>query len=188
MARIVLVGDSISAGYEDGVRKILGGRGHDVFRVAAGDTTKVLEAIQAIAALAPDLVHVNAGLHDLKVEKTTGAHQVEPADYERKVPEIFRRLAAETSARVVFAKTTPVIDERHNSTKPFFRYDRDVALYNEIAVRAAAAAGAAIDDLNRVVEEACPAKCLEADGVHMTGEANALLAEKVAESVLANLE
>jgi lysophospholipase L1-like esterase len=156
--------------------------------MTAGDSKQLVDLVDEIASRTPDVVHFNAGLHDIRVDRTTGAHQVEPDEYERNMRAALAKLAEKTSAVILLATTTPVIDERHAAVKAKLRHQRDVERYNEIAVRAAADASVAVNDLGRVIEESCPARSLVADGVHMTEAASELLARAVADVVLRALE
>jgi lysophospholipase L1-like esterase len=179
----VLLGDSIRLGYQPLVTKLLAGRA--LVRGPAlngGDSSRMLKRLDRWATGAqPAVVHFNCGLHDLK--RRRGKHQVELAGYEANLREIVRRLQ-ETGERLVFATSTPVVDERH-ARRPvlFARVEADVRRYNEAAVGVMAEAGVAIDDLHAAVVAAGPERLLSGDGVHFTATGYELLARTVTAAV-----
>ena len=60
------------------------------------------------------MVHLNCGLHDLKRSKETGAYQVPLAQYEANLRRDRGAPAdVEPAAALVFATTTPILDDRH---------------------------------------------------------------------------
>ena len=133
---VVLIGDSIRMGYAPVVAEKLKGVAEVVSAAEnGGDSRNVLKNLDAWAiAPKPAVIHFNAGLHDLKADKKTGTHQVELDAYRANLEKIVKRLEAETSARLIFATTTPVIDERHRAARPFSRTEADVEAYNRAAL------------------------------------------------------
>jgi lysophospholipase L1-like esterase len=101
-----------------------------------GDSNAVLAYLQGMAAhLSPDcpFLLLNCGLHDLRLDPQTGAHQVEPEDYSSNLEEIIR-LASTVGRRVIWVRTTPVADALHQRMNPDFqRFNADVITYNGIA-------------------------------------------------------
>src|SRR4029079_8996969 len=77
LPRILLIGDSIRVGYAPMVTKKLAG-GAEVISPAeaVGDTTVVVKNLDTWLALKPAVVHINSGLHDLKVDKQKMSFQV----------------------------------------------------------------------------------------------------------------
>ena len=87
--------------------------------------------------------------------------------------------------RLVFASTTPILDERHarrggSTPIEFNRFEADVRRYNEVALAVMAAANVPVNDLHQVVVAAGPEATMREDGTHYTPEGNALLARAVA--------
>ena len=125
---VVLVGDSIRMGYAPFVAERLKGVAEVVSpEENGGDSGNVLKHLDEwVITRTPAVVYFNAGLHDLKTDPKTGARQVGLDQYRKNLAEIVRRLERETSAALVFATTTPVIDERHQANKPFVRREADV--------------------------------------------------------------
>src|SRR5262245_56673006 len=77
LPKVLLIGDSIRLGYAPLVAKKLAGVAEVVsLPEPIGDTTVVLKNLDAWLAGKPAVVHVNSGLHDLKVDKKSEAFQV----------------------------------------------------------------------------------------------------------------
>lgn len=184
--KVVLVGDSIRLGYAPLVAKKLDGKAVVVSpKPNGGDSANVLKQLgEWVVREKPDVVHINCGLHDLKLGKKTGKHQVEPDEYRRNLQQIVERLRRETTATIVFANTTPIDDQRHARRKADFdRTEADVARYNAAAQEVMQADGVPVHDLHAVVERAGGATVQRADGTHYTPAGYDLLAEAVADSV-----
>jgi lysophospholipase L1-like esterase len=189
---VVLIGDSIRLGYAPYVAERLKGVAEVVSpEENGGDTANVLKNLDEWAVRRkPAVVHLNAGLHDLKTDPKTGAKQVAPDAYRANLDAILKRLESDTAARLVFATTTPVIDERHQARTPFqfARYEADVEAYNRAALGVLADhRWVALDDLHALAVKLGPEKALGKDGVHFTDDAYRALGEQVAASVAAAL-
>jgi lysophospholipase L1-like esterase len=183
---VVLIGDSIRMGYEPIVRERLKGVAEVIsVKENGGDSANVLKNLDAWAiAPKPAVIHFNAGLHDLKTDPKTGIHQVALNDYRANLQAIVDRLEKETSARLIFATTTPVIDVRHNEVKPFLRRNNDVRGYNVAAKEVLSASpGVAIDDLNALAVRLVLESVLLDDGVHFTRAGYEALGEQVASAI-----
>jgi lysophospholipase L1-like esterase len=184
---VVLVGDSIRLGYAPIVAEKLQGVAEVVSPTAnGGDSANVLKHLDEwVIRRKPAVVHFNAGLHDLKTDARTGAKQVSLDAYRRNLAEIIQRLDGQTAARMVFATTTPILDDRHKGRKSGFdRTEADVAEYNRAAREVLARNPiVAVDDLHALVERLDPEKALLNDGTHYTPEAYRALGERVAASI-----
>jgi lysophospholipase L1-like esterase/dienelactone hydrolase len=190
LPRIVLIGDSIRLGYAPLVAKRLEGKAVVVSaKDNGGDSANVLKNLDAWAVQEkPDLVHFNAGLHDLKRFKKDGKYQVDPEQYERDLKGIVSRLRKDTSATIIYADTTPIHDERHAKRgADFDRTEADVQRYNKTAVGVMKAAGIPVDDLHGIVVQHGADKLLGPDGTHYTKEANEILADAVTDCLLRHL-
>ncbi|MDQ3701568.1 MAG: dienelactone hydrolase family protein [Chloroflexota bacterium] len=191
LPRVALVGDSIRMGYAPLVVQHLAGRAQVISpEPNGGDSANVLRHLQAwVVHEQPDVVHLNCGLHDLKRSKASataqsGEYQVPLAQYEANLREIVDRLRRDTSADIVFATTTPILDERHTQRgADFDRFAADVQRYNACATAVMQAADVPIHDLYWVVEQAGAAAVLAPDGTHYTPEGFARLAAAVADCV-----
>ena len=128
-------------------------------------------------------MHLNCGLHDIKLAVGGKAHQVPLHEYRENLIQIVARLRAAAKA-LVWAMTTPVLDQRHRATHQVFRrYNRDVLERNAVAGEIMAQAGAAINDLYAVINSDDPELCICDDGVHMTEAGSKLLGTAVARAI-----
>ncbi|HGJ63848.1 TPA: hypothetical protein ENS27_00500 [bacterium] len=188
--KALLIGDSICMGYRPFVKQKL----MDEVNVIGiddngGDSGNIIRHFDEwILSTNFDLLHFNCGLHDLKVNRTTGEYQ-QPIDvYEQNLKQIIKRLKSETKAKLVWATITPVIDERHNAVKDFNRHQKDVIEYNKVATDIMTEANIAIDDLFSVIMNDILEDCLLNDGVHMSEHGNELLTDVVSNCVLKELD
>lgn len=187
LPKIVLIGDSIRLGYGPRVGQILQGKAQVISPDPnGGDSANVLKHLEEwIVREKPDIVHFNCGLHDLKVSKENGRHQVELTEYEANLRQIVARLQRETSATLVFANTTPILDERHaRRGAAFDRREVDVGRYNAAALAIMKQSGVAVNDLHAMVGRAGPESALGPDGTHYTPAGYERLAEAVADCLL----
>lgn len=190
LPKVLLLGDSIRLGYAPVVAKKLEGIAEVVSpKDNAGDTANTLKNLDAwLKDVKPAVIHFNNGLHDLKFGKKTNAHQVGPDEYERNLLAIAARLR-ELTPNVVFASTTPIIDDRHAGRKADFdRFDKDVKAYNARAVKAMLGVGIPVHDLNRIVVDGGAGELLGKDGTHYTPAGYERLADAVADSIKRQLK
>ena len=185
---VLIIGDSISmdrSGYFSKLTELSGERYRVVHNPRnGGDSGNVLAHLEEwVASAAPDIIHFNCGLHDIKFDRKTRTHQQAADVYEHNLRSIVAYLKANTRARLVFALTTPVNEAWHHANKPFDRRERDVRTYNAIARRVMAEHGIPVNDLYQVIADAGPDTCLVRDGVHMNARGNALLAPAVARAI-----
>jgi lysophospholipase L1-like esterase len=183
---VVLVGDSIRMGYAPNVAKFYNNQ-VDVrsSEENGGDTANLLKNLDTmVISQKPDVVHLNVGLHDLKLDRKTGKHQVELPEYKANLKKILQRITTETKATVIYALTTPVHDQRHKENKPFDRTEKDVQAYNNAAREVLRDfPNIKINDLHTVAEKLDLEKSLLKDGVHFTPTAYQALGRRVAEFI-----
>jgi lysophospholipase L1-like esterase len=80
-----------------------------------------------------DVLLINCGLHDIKRDPVTNQPQIATDYYVANLREIVA-IANQLVGRMIWARTTPVIDERHNRLNTAFRrFEADVETYNTIA-------------------------------------------------------
>jgi lysophospholipase L1-like esterase/dienelactone hydrolase len=190
LPRVVLIGDSIRIGYAPLVARKLQGKAVIISPESnGGDSGNVLKNLDAwVIGARPDVVHLNCGLHDLKLSRKTNQHQVALEQYERNLRRIVERIRKETSAGLVFASTTPILDDRHAQRKADFdRFEADVKKYNATAARVMAETGVTVHDLHRLVAEAGAENLLGKDGTHYTAEGYERMAAAVADCILRQL-
>jgi lysophospholipase L1-like esterase len=188
MPRVVLIGDSIRIGYAPLVAKQLDGKAIVISHEPNGeDSGNVLRNLDEwVIKEKPDVVHLNAGLHDLKLKDRS--YQVPLADYEKNLKTIVERIRKETNAKVIFATSTPIIDDLHAQRKAGFdRFEADVQKYNAAAVSVMKLAGVPINDLHQVIESGGGKTLMNSDGTHYTPEGYAKLAAAVTRSILPSL-
>jgi lysophospholipase L1-like esterase len=187
LPKVVLIGDSIRMGYAPVVAKTLAGKAIIAQSKAnGGDSSNVVKNLKKWAIdEQPDVVHFNCGIHDIKKDKQTGKFQVSPEQYEANLRKIVETLRKETKAKVIFATTTPILDDRAASQREKATYellDESIIQYNEIALRVMKELDVPVDD----VRAACGqkeelGKIMTGDGVHFTEEGRTLLGKAVAE-------
>lgn len=187
MLRVTLIGDSIRVGYEPLVREKLAGKA-EVWgpEENGGDSRNVLAHLDAWALERPaEVIHLNCGLHDLKV-MPDGCYQVDLEEYADNLRHIVDRLKSETDAALIWATSTPIVDERHQAREnfPAKRFEADVERYNRAALEVVNRAGLTVNDLHGVIEKGGITECVSPDGVHMTERGYALLADAVARAVM----
>jgi dienelactone hydrolase len=132
----------------------------------------------------PDVGDLNCGLHELKQAPRDKRYQVDLDSYQANLKEIVARLRKETSAALVFASTTPILDELHaKRSAGFDRRESDVRRYNERAFAVMRQAGVPVNDLHALVERVGAEKMLAPDGTHYTAAGYERLADAVADCV-----
>ncbi|MCR9118204.1 MAG: SGNH/GDSL hydrolase family protein [bacterium] len=190
LPKIVLVGDSIRLSYAPIVAKQLAGTATIVSSKSNGiDSTNVLRNLrQWVIRENPTIVHFNCGIHDTKKFKSTGKFQVSPEAYEANLRKIVEQIRQETGAIVLFATTTPILDERAAALRKEREYEllgASVKQYNDIALKVMAELKTPVDDLHTTIAKPnSPNKTetlIGSDGVHMTTTGKELLGTKVAE-------
>ena len=157
---LFVIGDSISGGYGPHLERFLRG----VFRYDhrtgtepdvmqgkgcnSGDVLRYVQARAADAMWRPRWVLLNCGLHDLKTDPASGKKEVPLDEYRRNISAVLEGLGR-IGSRVVWVRTTPVDDERHNSrVSEFHRFARDVEAYNAAADTIMSAANVPVIDLH----------------------------------------
>ena len=190
LPRVMIIGDSISVGYTDEVRRLLAGKAN-VHRVA-GNAGPSSSGVQKLSEwLAPsngtwDVIHFNFGLHDLKLGTggkdnhgytTSDGHQVSLEDYESNLRQIVATFKT-TGAVLIWCSTTPVPAGKVDPP----RQPNEVIRYNEVASQVMAKNGVTIDDLFATALARLPEIQLP-HNVHYTKEGYAELAKQVAASI-----
>ena len=190
MKKVILVGDSIRMGYEPVAVRELAGWAEviEMGGIQGGNTRNVLAHLDEwVISRDPDIVHLNAGLHDMARDLGPGPENRVPLDeYRANLERILQTLQRETGAALVFALTTPVDLERQLAVaKAVNRTAEDVAAYNAAAREVAAGLGVAVNDLHAAVVEAGAAELLDEDGVHFTPAGSEVLGRAAAAAVRA---
>ena len=170
-----LLGDQAAVEKREGVLERIAALDSSLEALNGGDSASVLAYLQAkSASQIPgwSVLLLNCGLHDVRRAPRSTNRQVEPENYAANLKCILE-LARALSQRVVWVRTTPVADARHQRLKPEFqRFDADVELYNRIADSIMEEAGIPIIDLYGFTRRLSPsAETLEdlyCDHVHFS--------------------
>lgn len=191
MYRVLLIGDSITGGFENSVagyapavRALLTGEAQvDTLPENGGDSDNLLTRLPGwLGDTRYDAIHFNCGLHDIKRPHGHAGIQVPLQAYEANLHRLVHLLRQRTTT-LIWGRTTPVLDGQPAPTKDFDRYNADIDAYNRVADRVMAEHGVVLDDLHGAVLAVGIATCLSGDGVHMTAQGNRVLARQVAETV-----
>ena len=169
LPRVLLIGDSVSRGYTQAVRKLLAGKAN-LHRAPenCGPTANGVKKLPIWLGDGKwDVIHFNFGIHDRKTAL---------ADYESRLDAIATQLKA-TGAKVIWASTTPVGEGGMKDAT-----DADLVQRNEAAARIMQKHGIGIDDLYTFIKPDL-AKFQNPKDVHFTGPGYDRLAEQVARSI-----
>jgi len=189
LPKVILVGDSIRLSFAPVVTKQLEGKALVVSPEAnGGDSSNILKNLERrVIQQKPSIVHFNCGIHDTKKFRATGRFQVSPEQYEANLRTIVERIREKTGAVVLFATTTPILDDRAAAARKGRDYEllgRSVEQYNAIAGRVMEELKVPVNDLHAALSK--PDYPLRAetlignDGVHLTPPARELLGKQVA--------
>ena len=167
MKKVYVVGDSISMQYGPYLERYLDGvmgysrkEGDEEARLNldeprganGGDSGRVLSFLRAKAeagGVDADLLLVNCGLHDIKVEPGSGARQV-PIEKYRENLEGIVAVAERMECPLVWIRTTPCDENIHNRRGVgVHRFAADCEAYNRVADEVMAAMGVPTIDLYR---------------------------------------
>lgn len=184
LPRVLLIGDSISAGYVGTVRERLKGQAN-VHRIPdnGGATDRGLLMLDDWLGTAHwDIIHFNFGLHDIKLNDADKSRTA-PDDYPQNLREIIRRLRA-TGARLVLATSTPV-PGKLKTTGPR-RRTADMIAYNAAARDVMTAEKIPVNDLYAVAFPRIAELQLPID-VHFNEQGYHVLGEAVAQAIRAQL-
>ena len=184
---VFIIGDSISKNYTPSVRDLLKDTGITVDWFLGGDCAQLLAGLSEwIPGRSPRLIHLNCGLHDARFFLHSQAYQQPITNYQAHLGGITKWLQTNSTAKLIWASTTPVIRER--ISLHYVRREEDIVVYNDIAKRLMEAARIPINDLHQVVVSNSTLDCVCEDGVHMTEFGNRVLAQAVAGAVNAQLD
>lgn len=177
LPRVLLVGDSITLGYQEKVRQKLKGVCYVDFIATsyAADTKFYNELIGKFAADSDyGLIHFNHGLHGQHVSKRT---------YKSKIKKLCAKLGE--NAKIVLATSTIVYEEGN------VRLDRvwtkKLKERNDAVREIAADCGYPVDDLYSV-SISVPTDSRSIDGVHYTDAGYEIFASAVAENISVNIK
>jgi hypothetical protein len=192
--RITLIGDSIRLGYQNTVCDLLAGRAeiwspegncmhsvHHLFNISSWYVDPVA-----------DIIHFNCGLWDCRLLERGGAENAVPVElFARNLDFILRKVRALTTAQLIWATITPVVEDRYNAhwsqPQDTTRLAGDVERYNAAAAPILLRHGILINDLHAFVEEQGRERLICEDGIHYTAPGYQLLGEQVARVLASHL-
>ncbi len=184
MKNILLIGDSIRAGYDRYVKESFDGKANVYFpsencRFAQYIVRTLHYWTEELGVKDADVVHWNAGLWDTL--RIYGDECLTPVDmYAEMLERIARRIKLLfPNAVSIFATSTPVLE---SGFIPDFemRYNADVERYNAVACEVLAKHGVIINDLYSLLKDAPDS--LHSDQTHYyTAEGTALIGGRVNE-------
>lgn len=176
LPRVLLIGDSITRDYYPEVEKHLAGRAY-VARLCTSrfltDPVLAKELALVLGSTKFDVVHFNNGMHGWQ-------HSEE--EYQKAFPKFLAAIKKYApDAKLVWASTTPL---KESKTLPPGKQteasDERIAARNDIALKAIAGKGIAVDDLNALVRGHPE---YHSDNVHFNSEGIKVQAVQVAERV-----
>lgn len=184
--RVLIIGDSISIGYTERVRAMLGEQ-VDVQRIPenGSSTWHGLRRIDDwLGDGGWDLIHFNWGLHDLKYasapqEEAARRRASTAEQYEANLDQLITRLQA-TGARLIWAATTPIPEGAAA------RVAGEEIEFNAIARRLMDRHGVVVNDLHTYILPHL-SRYQQPANVHFTNDGYAYLAERVARFISNNL-
>jgi lysophospholipase L1-like esterase len=168
---VLLIGDSISRGYTQAVRKEMAGKAN-VHRAPenCGPSANGVKKIEIWLGDGKwDVIHFNFGIHDRKTPA---------ADYEQRLETLIARMK-QTGAKLIFATTTPVPPD----TKDGPEIVTQIAEKNEIARRVMQKHRVAINDLHAFLAPQLEGIANPKD-VHFNAKGYELMGQQVAKSIL----
>lgn len=169
LPRVLLIGDSVSRGYTQPVRKFLAGKAN-VHRAPAncGPTSAGVAKLDVwLGEGRWDVIHFNFGIHD---------RATPPADYAKRLEEIVERLK-KTGAKVIWASTTPIPDDPAKKQTAASIVER-----NAIAAQVMARQGIPTDDLFTAITPHL-AKLQNPNDVHFSADGYDFLGKTVAGAI-----
>ncbi|MBU3143846.1 SGNH/GDSL hydrolase family protein [Clostridium sp. CF012] len=145
--KIFVIGDSVSIHYGPYLKKLINHKfEYDRKRgieqaltdldkpigANAGDSGMVMEYLEEEYKknITYEVLLINCGLHDARVDRTLNKIQVELEEYKINLTKIIG-ISKTMANRIIWVGLTPVIDEIHNSRKEgVLRYSKDVHAYD----------------------------------------------------------
>ncbi len=190
LPNVLLLGDSISLGYTLEVRELLKGKAN-VFRPITNcgpSTWNRTQLSKWINGRKYDVIHFNAGLHDISYrdgdglkDKQNGAAQVAPEQYRKNLEFIVTELK-KSGNTLIWASTT-VVPENEPS-----RFPGDEIKYNGIAAEVMDRERIAINNLHELTQGFDLELFKKPGDVHYTKAACDILGKKVADSIVTALD
>jgi lysophospholipase L1-like esterase len=202
LPRVLIVGDSIRMRLVDGT----GYARHayeqlntvsELFHIPhnCGGTRAALIFLDNWLSVEPDIVHINAGLHDL-ARATSGpeypAYATVP-EYEANLVTIIKRIRESGSRAIIWGTNTPVDEEWHRcrpgkqKLRPKVRSNEDIRAYNEASISVMKKLDVPVTDMFTPLWDVGIRNVVLPDGVHLNHRGAAILGAVVAAHIKAFL-
>ncbi len=185
---VLLIGDSIRLFYRHEVAKQLGEEYNvyspkDNCRFAGYVLNSLRWWLQEFPT--PDIIHFNAGLWDTAILYKQDGCFTEKQEYVKYMQRVLRELK-KTGAKMIFATTTPVSDEKTDLPGPMppAHKNEDIIAYNQAVLEAYKDEDVLIDDLFSLMYPQ-KEKYLSEDMIHPNDDGVVLLGKAVADSIRA---
>lgn len=133
-----------------------------------------------------DIVHLNCGLHDIRRNPGTHWPVCTLEEYQYNLVSVFEFLSARR-AKVIWATSTPFVEDVHNSIKPSRRFRKDLLDYNAASRALAEKYGFAVNELYGKLANSNLGELLLPDGLHFNDAGNKAVAEMIASAINAVL-
>jgi lysophospholipase L1-like esterase len=148
-----------------------------------GDSKRVLQSLESIIAngeFGYKYLLLNCGLHDIKTDPKTGKMQVPIEEYKINLSKVVS-LQSKLKTKIIWVKTTPVVDSIHNARSGFHRHATQVDAYNKAADSIMKKHRIPIIDLFKFTNKFIPQGYI--DHVHFNNEVRKQQADFIAESI-----
>ena len=190
LPRVSLLGDSIRLGYEPTVRSELAGLA-EVWSPEGNGMHSVHHLFNLhpfYLERATDVIHFNFGLWDCRRLGRNYSENAVPVElFARNLDFILGKVGEATTARMIWATLTPVVQNRYNARfiQPHepCRAAADVERYNAFALPILERHGVMINDLHALVEREGREQLICEDGIHYTKAGAQLLGLQVATAI-----
>ena len=186
MRRVLLIGDSIRSFYREEVKNLLGEE-YEVYSPNENCrfSTYGLNSLRFWLEQFPDvdIIHFNFGLWDTAILYDEDACFTSLEQYLITMKKILRELK-KTGAKIIFATTTPVHDEKCKLEGPIppAHRNEDISLYNQAILKTFANEDILINDLHSLIYPE-KEKYLLPDMIHPNVEGVKLLGKAVADII-----
>lgn len=188
LPNVLLIGDSISGGYEKQVKQALAGKANVVKNEGNAEWTGTgLKKIDSyLGDTKWDIIHFNWGLWDLY----GWAYYEEdrsPEAYAKRLDQLVTRMK-QTNAKLIWATTTPACKDAETTMLKRFKKEvvitpEQQAKYSEAALAVMKRHGVGINDLYTHILPTLDKHSGGPDNVHFNGAGNGHLAKKVVETL-----
>ena len=188
LPKVLIIGDSISAGYTPYAKKYLQGKA-EVTRIKGngqytGTGLKMID--QWLGNTKWDVIHFNWGLWDIYGWRFQNEDR-SPSTYEMRLERLVKRLK-ETNAKLIWATTTPVCPKPEVTMKRKWKQDVIISKatekqYLDAALRVMKKHNIEVNDLHSLIEPDLKKYAIAPHDVHYKREGKEKLGKQVADAI-----